>query len=161
MRRSALKNMIKIILLGCCLIMAALGAALFCWPAQPAIPAAAADLGDLPSKLGNCPDCGTRCGYTSVSATCTSGGRDVYNCPNCGTVVATSSALGHKYGSYVETSAPTCTSAGVETATCSRCGDAITRTGDPALGHSYGSWTTVSSATCTSGGTQRGTCSRC
>ena len=152
--------MIKIILLGCCLILAALGAALFCWPGQPAIPAAAADLGDLPSKLGNCPDCGTRCGYTSVSATCTSGGRDVYNCPNCGTVVATSSALGHKYGSYVETSAPTCTSAGVETATCSRCGDAITRTGDPALGQSY-SWTTTSSATCTSGGTQRGTCSRC
>ena len=160
MKKIALQNMIKIILLGCCLILAALGAALFCWPGQPAIPAAAADLGDLPSKLGNCPDCGTRCGYTSVSATCTSGGRDVYNCPNCGTVVATSSALGHKYGSYVETSAPTCTSAGVETATCSRCGDAITRTGDPALGQSY-SWTTTSSATCTSGGTQRGTCSRC
>ena len=161
MRRSALQNMIKIILLGCCLILAALGAALFCWPAQSAIPADAAVGGGGLSQMGRCPSCGEMASFSSFAATCTGKGSYSWNCSHCGYKDSgTTPALGHKYGSYVETSAPTCTSAGVETATCSRCGDTKTRTGDAALGHNPVSADTA--ATCTSSGTSgRKVCSRC
>ena len=104
------------------------------------------------SMLGQCPSCGDSASFSSFPATCTGKGSYSWSCSHCGYKDSgTTPALGHKYGSYVETSAPTCTSAGVETATCSRCGDTKTRTGDAALGHNPVSDDTA--ATCTSSGT--------
>ena len=160
MQRPALKNMIKIILLGCCLILAALGAALYFAPGDSAVTASAAVKPPI-SQFGQCPSCGQSAAWNSRSATCTTAGFYSWNCSHCGYKDSgTTPALGHNYGSYVETSAPTCTSAGVETATCSRCGDTKTRTGDAALGHSPQSADIA--ATCTSSGTSgRKVCTRC
>ena len=202
MRRSALKNMIKIILLGCCLILAALGAALYIGQATPSyevITASAAPT--LPTQRVTCPQCGEMnaervgtgptctkagsytttcpdCGYSGKSypaalghnevtknkdASCTlSGYKNRVVCSRCSLTISSGTtipALGHSYGSYIETTAPTCTAAGEETRTCIRCGDKEKRSVD-ALGHNPVSDDVA--ATCTSSGTSgRKVCSRC
>ena len=122
MQRSALSKWIIYLLLGCCLVLAALGAAL---SAPPPLPAAAAVNPGGVWQTCMCPSCGdSSCKYMTTSATCTTAGSTRYSCPACGySNTGTIPARGHSYGSYTQTSSPTCTSAGVETATCSRCGD--------------------------------------
>ena len=153
MRRIALKNKIGIILLGGGLILAALGAALFCGSAGAGFSAEAAVGGE--TMTGVCPGCGKHGATYRVmaQATCTTGLRQSISHAECGYFGSTEGdPLGHDYGEYIETKAPTCTEAGSETAECSRCGDTTTRTGDAALGHTPGA-----AATCT----EEQTCTVC
>ena len=99
---------------------------------------------------------------TKYSATCTSQGYIRYRCSRCSYSYTSNytSALGHNYGSYVQTKAPTCTEKGTETATCSRC-SATTSRDIAALGHEVVTDEAVA-ATCTSAGLTEGShCSRC
>ena len=99
---------------------------------------------------------------TKYSATCTSQGYTRYRCSRCSYSYTSNytSALGHSYGSYVQTKAPTCTEKGTETATCSRC-SATTSRDIAALGHEAVTDEAVA-ATCTSAGLTEGShCSRC
>lgn len=99
---------------------------------------------------------------TKYSATCTSQGYIRYRCSRCSYSYTSNytSALGHNYGSYVQTKAPTCTENGTETATCSRC-SATTSRDIAALGHEVVTDEAVA-ATCTSAGLTEGShCSRC
>ena len=99
---------------------------------------------------------------TKYSATCTSQGYTRYRCSRCSYSYTSNytSALGHSYGSYVQTKAPTCTEKGTETATCSRC-SATTSRDIVALGHEAVTDEAVA-ATCTTTGLMEGShCSRC
>ena len=99
---------------------------------------------------------------TKYSATCTSQGYTRCRCSRCSYSYTSNytSALGHSYGSYVQTKAPTCTEKGTETATCSRC-SATTSRDIAALGHEAVTDEAVA-ATCTSAGLTEGShCSRC
>ena len=99
---------------------------------------------------------------TKYSATCTSQGYTRYRCSRCSYSYTSNytSALGHSYGSYVQTKAPTCTAKGTETATCSRC-SATTSRDISALGHEAVTDESVA-ATCTVTGLTEGShCSRC
>ena len=161
MKKIVLKYWIKALLLFCSLFLAVFGSALLLFSSSSSLSADAAVVDPPITQFGQCPSCGQSAAWNSRSATCTTAGFYSWNCSHCGYKDSgTTPALGHNYGSYVETSAPTCTSAGVETATCSRCGDTKTRTGDAALGHKPVSDDTA--ATCTSSGTSgRKVCSRC
>ena len=162
MKKAALYRRIAFLFLGLCLIFVTFaGVTLLEGSAKNSLEASAAIVDPPITQFGQCPSCGQSAAWNSRSATCTTKGSYSWNCSHCGYKDSgTTPALGHSYGSYVETSAPTCTSAGVETATCSRCGDTTTRTGDAALGHNPVSADTA--ATCTSSGTSgRKVCSRC
>ena len=161
MKKIVLKYWIKALLLFCSLFLAVFVSALLLFFSSSSLSADAAVVDPPISQFGQCPSCGQSAAWNSRSATCTTAGFYSWNCSHCGYKDSgTTPALGHNYGSYVETSAPTCTSAGVETATCSRCGDTKTRTGDAALGHSPVSDDTA--ATCTTSGTiGRKVCTRC
>ena len=99
---------------------------------------------------------------TKYSATCTSQGYTRYRCSRCSYSYTSNytSALGHNYGSYVQTKAPTCTAKGTETATCSRC-SATTSRDISALGHSAVTDNAVAATCTTSGLTEGSHCSRC
>ena len=160
MKKAALFRWIVSLFLGICLgLLAFAGVTLLRGSVDSFVTASAAVKPPI-SQFGQCPSCGQSAAWNSRSATCTTAGFYSWNCSHCGYKDSgTTPALGHNYGSYVETSAPTCTSAGVETATCSRCGDTKTRTGDAALGHNPVSDDTA--ATCTSSGTSgRKECTR-
>ena len=99
---------------------------------------------------------------TKYSATCTSQGYTRYRCSRCSYSYTSNytSALGHSYGSYVQTKAPTCTEKGTETTTCSRC-SATTSRDIAALGHSVVTDEAVAATCTTSGLTEGSHCSRC
>ena len=99
---------------------------------------------------------------TKYSATCTSQGYTRYRCSRCSYSYTSNytSALGHSYGSYVQTKAPTCTEKGTETATCSRC-SATTSRDIEALGHETVTDDAVAATCTTSGLTEGSHCSRC
>lgn len=99
---------------------------------------------------------------TKYSATCTSQGYTRYRCSRCSYSYTSNytSALGHSYGSYVQTKAPTCTEKGTETATCSRC-SATTSRDIAALGHEAVTDEAVAATCTTSGLTEGSHCSRC
>lgn len=97
---------------------------------------------------------------TKVGATCTEQGYDLHTCATCGISYKDNytDAPGHKYGDWVETTAPTCTATGIQRRDCSRC-DAYETQTIAALGHKYSS--VVTAPTCTAQGYTTHTCSTC
>ena len=98
----------------------------------------------------------------AVAATCTQTGfsAGVY-CNDCQTYISgheVVDALGHNWGSWVQTSAPTCTETGTEARTCSRCTASETQS-IPANGHKYTE--EVTPPTATEQGYTTYTCSTC
>ena len=98
---------------------------------------------------------------TTVAATCTKGGYQVYTCA-CGDSYQSDNvaALGHDWSEWIVTTEPTTSSTGVLTRTCKVCGEAETEVMpklDPEVHvHSYTSaWV---DATCTKGGYMQHTC---
>ena len=78
---------------------------------------------------------------TTVPATCTEGGYDVYVCDKCGTTEQRNhtAALGHSYDFThpVSSSAATCTEASYASYDCLRCGERYTYEVSGPLGHNY------------------------
>ena len=161
MHKTALIKMTKIILLGCCLILAALGAALYIGYAAPMREVLTASAATT-QTLTRCPSCGwAKAQKLRNDPTCTSAGSETIMCNQCGYNNTTSlAAYGHNYVSA--DTAATCTTSGTSgRKVCSRCG-AVGSSGTtvPALGHNPVSDDTA--ATCTSSGTSgRKVCSRC
>ena len=76
--------------------------------------------------------------YTTVPATCTEQGYDVYKCSICGTERREYlPALGHNFV-FSETIAPTCVDDGYDIYACSRCDVTENRNPTDALGHDWG-----------------------
>ena len=164
--KMALSKWIMYLLLGCYLILAALGAALYIGygaPSQQVITASAASI--YWSSPSTCPSCGASNDYyqmtsfTRVSG-CTYSYEHVYMSnpnPMCsGTVTI--------HSPYTEAAQEaTCTTPGLSSCVrCSSCGIYQTNpTTTPALGHNYVSWGYNNDATCTEDGTETGICSRC
>ena len=97
-------------------------------------------------------------------ATCMEDGSKSYHCIHCGTSQPNTSvtipATGHKFGKWVETTAPTCTKDGEETRTCANCKENETRKVD-ALGHERVT-VPAKAPTCTENGNGEGiACKRC
>ncbi len=97
-------------------------------------------------------------------ATCTEDGSKSYHCIHCGEKQENSSvtipATGHKFGKWVETTAPTCTKDGEETRTCANCNEKEPRKVD-ALGHERVT-VPAKAPTCTENGNGEGiACKRC
>ena len=94
-----------------------------------------------------------------VEPTCTEQGSVTYFGLLTGEPHATqTSALGHAFGEWIETTAPDCVTAGEETRYCSRCGATETQPVE-APGHDYAA--VVTEPTCTTQGYTTHTCSRC
>lgn len=102
----------------------------------------------------------------AIAATCTTPGKTKgSHCEACDTVIVAqqeTTALGHDWSDYVQTTDPTCTEAGEKTATCQREGCGATKTEPvPATGHSYGEWYIAKESTCTEYGYEQRDCANC
>ncbi len=118
---------------------------------------------EIPLPTMFCPECGEGVVTYTNSATCTKPGTITYGaCSVCGFEGRSESvdALGHNWGSYIQTTAPTCTETGVETATCTRC-DATNERILNALGHDFIDYEQTIAPTCTMPGIKTATCLRC
>ena len=97
--------------------------------------------------------------YSTLSATCTTGGYTTYKCLSCSSTYKSNytNAKGHNYIEGEDL--PTCTTDGATYTYCTRCGDEYGRKAIAALGHAYEGQTIA--PTCTTEGCVRYTCTRC
>ena len=102
----------------------------------------------------------------AIAATCTTPGKtEGSHCEACDTVIVAqqeTTALGHDWSDYVQTTDPTCTEAGEKTAHCTRTDcDATDVQPVPATGHSFGEWYIAKESTCKDYGYEQRDCANC
>ena len=96
---------------------------------------------------------------TTVAATCTEWGYDLYECSICGDNYKSNmtEALGHSVESWGNEVEATCTEPGSHSGRCSTCGQDVTEETSPALGHNWDEENGVSN----DDGSITYTCTRC
>ena len=99
---------------------------------------------------------------STVPATCTESGYELYRCSLCGAEKReTLAALGHALSYCVPIQMATCTEEGIIRCYCARDASHYEDKTEPAKGHDWGEWRVIQRATLNDWGVSERTCSRC